>query len=91
MDSTILAEAHAGRGVSSWMATAELGYRLFNFTPGAIIVSSVVTVLAYLVDFYVVPKRFTPGFEHILTKRSLLFVYLILAMSMVLGGVQRIA
>jgi hypothetical protein len=36
-------------------------------------------------------KRFTPGFEPILTKRSLLVAYLILAVSLVLGGVQRIA
>lgn len=30
---------------------------------------------AYAVDFYVIPKRLTPGFEHRLSKRSLLMVY----------------
>lgn len=30
---------------------------------------------AYVVDFHVAPKRLTPGFEHRLSKRSLLMVY----------------
>ncbi|MDQ3187242.1 MAG: hypothetical protein M3Q16_12465 [Pseudomonadota bacterium] len=33
------------------------------------------TAAAYVVDFYVAPKRLTPGFEHRLSKRSLLIVY----------------
>lgn len=33
------------------------------------------TAAAYAVDFYVIPKRLTPGFEHRLSKRSLLVVY----------------
>ncbi|MEO6824840.1 MAG: hypothetical protein ABI167_08990 [Nitrosospira sp.] len=35
----------------------------------------VITTTAYAVDFHVIPKRLTPGFEHRLSKRSLLMVY----------------
>lgn len=35
----------------------------------------VTTAAAYVVDFYVIPKRLTPGFEHRLSKHSLLMVY----------------
>ena len=35
----------------------------------------VITATAYAVDFHVIPKRLTPGFEHRLSKRSLLMVY----------------
>ena len=33
------------------------------------------TAAAYVVDFYCIPKRLTPGFENRLSKRSLLLVY----------------
>jgi hypothetical protein len=35
----------------------------------------ITSAAAYVVDFYVTPKRLTPGFEHRLSKRSLLMVY----------------
>jgi hypothetical protein len=35
-----------------------------------------VAALAYVVDYHLVPKRLTPGFEHHLSGRSLLFIYL---------------
>ena len=35
----------------------------------------VITATAYAVDFHVIPKRLTPGFEHRLSKRSLQMVY----------------
>lgn len=41
----------------------------------AITPALVTTAAAYVVDFYVTPKRLTPGFEHRLSKRSLLMVY----------------
>ncbi|PTR17212.1 hypothetical protein C8R31_101371 [Nitrosospira sp. Nsp2] len=33
------------------------------------------TAAAYVVDFYVAPKRLSPGFEHRLSKRALFIVY----------------
>ena len=45
-------------------------------TTSAVLAPAVVTaVAAYTVDFYLIPKRLTPGFENRLSKRSLLFVY----------------
>lgn len=35
----------------------------------------VTTATAYAVDFYLIPKRLTPGFEKRLSKRSLILVY----------------
>lgn len=35
----------------------------------------VTAVAAYTIDFYLIPKRLTPGFENRLSKRSLFFVY----------------
>jgi hypothetical protein len=35
----------------------------------------VITTAAYAVDFHFTPQRLTPGFEHRLSKRSLLTVY----------------
>ena len=42
----------------------------------------VITTAAYAVDFHVIPKRLTPGFEHRLSKRSLLMVYGIFAIGL---------
>jgi hypothetical protein len=49
-----------------------------------------VTGLAYFTDFYVVPKRFTPGFEHILSSRALYITYGLLGISFLIGGTQRV-
>lgn len=46
-----------------------------NNTAAAIAPALVTTAAAYVVDFHVTPKRLTPGFEHRLSKRSLLMVY----------------
>ena len=45
--------------------------------------------LAYFIDFRLVPRRLTPGFEHKLSGRSLLFVYVVLALALGLGGRRR--
>ena len=44
-----------------------------------------VSALAYVVDYYVVPDRFTPGFEKRLPSRALFVVYAALALSLGLG------
>jgi len=45
-------------------------------TVAAVILPAVVTTTAaYTVDFHFTPKRFTPGFEHRLSKSALLMVY----------------
>lgn len=37
--------------------------------------AAAITTVAYTVDFHLIPKRLTPGFENRLSKRSLLLVY----------------
>lgn len=45
-------------------------------TTAAVLAPAVTTaVAAYTVDFYLIPKRLTPGFENRLSKRALFFVY----------------
>jgi hypothetical protein len=41
--------------------------------------------LAYVVDYHVVPKRLTPGFEERLSGRSLFAIYGALAVSLAIG------
>ncbi len=50
---------------------------------------ALVSALAFVTDYYVVPKRLTPGFEKRLSNRSLLGIYSVLALSLALGGQQR--
>ena len=77
-----------------WSVVAEIGFRVLHILPnnfiGTCFVASAVSVLAYFTDFYVVPKRFTPGFEHILSRRALFITYVFLAVSFLIGGMQRI-
>lgn len=44
--------------------------------------SAVVTAGAYVTDYYLVPRRFTPGFEKRLSGRSLAMIYGVLALGM---------
>ena len=76
-----------------WSLVAELGFHALPATLGVIasclLVATLVAVLAYFTDFHAVPKRFTPGFEHILSRQSLLTTYGLLAISFFLGGMMR--
>lgn len=47
------------------------------------------SLLAYFVDYYVVPKRLTPGFEKRLSNRSLFGIYAVLALALGLGSLLR--
>jgi hypothetical protein len=78
-----------------WSGVAEFSIRAFGMPPGnlgvALLVAAGVTVTAFIVDFHVVPKRFTPGFEHILDRRALFIVYFFLGASLFLGAMGRVA
>lgn len=52
----------------------------------ALLSGAATAAAAYITDFHVVPKRFTPGFERKLSHNALLAVYLVLALS--LAGVS---
>ena len=47
---------------------------------------SAVAGIAYVVDYYRVPKRLTPGFEKQLSNSALFGIYATLAASLALGG-----
>ena len=53
---------------------------------GALRNGVLVSTMAYFTDFHVVPKRLTPGFEHRLSKPSLLRTYVVFAASYALGA-----
>lgn len=57
--------------------------------PGALAAGSMTSALAYVTDYYVVPKRFTPGFEKRLSNYSLFGVYVTLAVALAAGGARR--
>jgi hypothetical protein len=58
--------------------------------PARIVSAAVATALiAYVVDYHVVPKRFTPGFEKHLSKRSLAMTYVALAAGFAIAALAR--
>jgi hypothetical protein len=57
--------------------------------PTSLAGGATVAALAYLIDYYVVPKRFTPGFELRLSNQSLFGIYSALALGLGLGGLVR--
>jgi hypothetical protein len=52
----------------------------------AVVDAAAVTAVAAAVDLAVVPERFTPGFEHRLSRSSLSLVYASFAAGLALGG-----
>ena len=77
-----------------WSAIAELGFRVLSIDSHrfvyAALVAIALTVLAFITDFHIVPKRFTPGFEHVLSKRAIYVTYVFLAFSFVIGSMMRV-
>ena len=77
-----------------WSAVAELVFRALSIDSHrlgyAVLVAVALSVLAYITDFHIVPKRFTPGFEHILSKRAIYVTYVFLAISFVIGAMMRV-
>lgn len=53
---------------------------------GAAGVGAAVSALAYVTDYWVVPKRLTPGFEKRLSKPALLGIYAALATALAVGA-----
>jgi len=50
---------------------------------------ALVSLLAYVVDYHVVPKRLTPGLEKRLSCKSLIAIYAVLALSMSIVSMAR--
>ncbi len=75
--------------VTSWAALSELIVGENPTLSQAIAGGVAVSALAYFVDYHVVPKRLTPGFEKHLSGRSLFWIYATLAMSLAGGPILR--
>ncbi len=77
----------------SWALVAELGFRALQARRGSfgrnLLVGAATSALAYVTDFKLVPKRLTPGFEHVLSFHSLKNIYSILAVSIAAAGSMR--
>lgn len=70
--------------MASWAAVNELLPRAHRPT-SALAKGALVSALAYLVDYYVVPKRLTPGFEKRFSPPAMLALYTTLAAALALG------
>jgi hypothetical protein len=45
-----------------------------------------ISALAYLVDYHMVPRRFTPGFEKVLPRRAFVPIYIAIAAGLAAGA-----
>ena len=71
--------------VTGWAGVHELifgGRRRPRSFGGAIAGGAVVSALAYVIDYHIVPDRVTPGFEKRLSNQSLAAIYTTLAVSL---------
>ncbi|MGV9012023.1 MAG: hypothetical protein ACOH13_05460 [Flavobacteriales bacterium] len=57
--------------------------------PRALASGMVTAAVAYVTDYHVVPKRFTPGFEKELSPKSLFGIYATLALALAVGSLCR--
>jgi hypothetical protein len=75
--------------VASWSAVYELTFgraaRQGSVMAG-IVGGPAIAALAYLTDYYVVPKRLTPGFEERLTAGSMFGIYAVLGATLPLAS-----
>ncbi len=78
---TPLAIALIGSAMFGWAVIYQLVLRALK-QKSSIISGIAMAAFAYLIDYYVVPKQFTPGFEKMLSKKAIFFAYVILALAL---------
>jgi hypothetical protein len=89
---TLTGLALNGAAVISWAALFEMlfgGKAKQGDMAMSLLGGAATAALAYVVDYYVVPERLTPGFEKRLSDRSLLAIYAVLALSLGVGGLLK--
>ena len=69
-----------------WAVLYEAWPRRHSGLSSYVIRGIAVAVLAYVTDYMLIPKRFTPGFEHRLSGRSLFVIYCGIAASLTAGN-----
>jgi hypothetical protein len=75
--------------IAAWSAVYELAFGprvRAGDARAALIGGATTAALAYVTDYYVVPRRLTPGFEKRLSSRSMLAVYAALGASLPLAS-----
>lgn len=78
--------------VTGWAAVHELLFGRWVRRSGvgrAMIGGAVVSGLAYVIDYHIVPARFTPGFEARLSGPSMFGIYAALALGLAVGSLSR--
>ncbi|WP_245364293.1 hypothetical protein [Sinorhizobium americanum] len=65
----------------AWLSADRSGKATFTLRKAAI-----TAAFAYLVDYHLVPKRLTPGWETVLSKRSIGLTYVALALGLAAGA-----
>jgi hypothetical protein len=88
---TIAGVALNAAAITGWAGVYELAFGRSarqGDVAAALAGGAAVSALAYFVDYYVVPKRFTPGFEKRLSPTSMLAVYATLALSLPIAGLM---
>jgi hypothetical protein len=78
--------------VTSWALVQELIFGRAKRRPTvaeAVAEGAAISALAYVTDYYIVPERFTPGFEKRLSNKSLAAIYGVLALSLGVGALCR--
>jgi hypothetical protein len=53
--------------------------------PVSLLTSSGASILVYLFDYYLAPKRLAPGFEGRLSRQAVYFIYVVLALAFLVG------
>ena len=69
-------------GAMFWALVYEKVFGRTRSLPGALLGGAAVAALAFVVDYYVVPKRLTPGYEKRLSPRALAGIYGALALGL---------
>lgn len=77
--------------VTGWAGIHELVMRRMEqrTLANSMAAGAIVAAAAYVTDYYIVPRRFTPGFEKRLSGRALAGVYAVLAASLGVGSLLR--
>ena len=73
----------------SWATVQHLLFPRPRARWGSLATGATVAALAYVTDYYVVPKRFTPGFEARLSRAGLATVYAALAAALAATAASR--
>lgn len=74
--------------MAAWSGVQELAFGRWarKGAPARAVAGGAATsALAYVTDYYVVPKRLTPGFEKRLSKKAMLITYVALALALAAG------